>query len=423
VTAQLSSPGTVAEVVERVVNEGASAAGAAAARLLLLDADQTALHTAGASGFLLEGGPADTPLSMDQPLPETAAVRTGQPQWLTSHAALQERYASTPLENLMRGCQAVVCLPIRVHQQPFGVLTCCFTDTDQFSAEDQSFLLALAQQCGLAYERADLYEAEQRARALLETRVRERTAELQASNQSLEREFAEHRKTEYELQRSHEQLRRLSQHLQAAREEERSRISREIHDELGGAVTSLKMELAQLRRYSTSDGPDKQQLARFDEMSLLLEHTLDAVRRIATDLRPSILDHFGLGAAIEWQLDEFRTRSGLLCSFTPPANDVNLPHEHTTALFRVFQETLTNIARHAQASRVDVRLENLNSHLLLEVRDDGRGISPQDLATTQSLGLVGMRERVNLMQGELAIQGQPGQGTTVQVKIPVVNES
>jgi signal transduction histidine kinase len=238
----------------------------------------------------------------------------------------------------------------------------------------------------------------QQSHALLEDRVRERTAELQ---------------------RSQEELRRLSQHLQEAREEERTRISREIHDELGGALTSLKLELARLQRAADQTGMDEEHLQRFAELGNSIEATLDAVRRIAADLRPSILDHFGLAAAIEWQLTRLGDSSGLSWHFTPPEGEPALPRDHATAVFRIFQETLTNVARHAGASRVDVRLETRPGELLLEVRDDGRGISEAQRRGAQSLGLLGMRERVRLLQGDLSIEGRPGQGTTVRVRLPL----
>jgi signal transduction histidine kinase len=145
------------------------------------------------------------------------------------------------------------------------------------------------------------------------------------------------------------------------------------------------------------------------------------VRRIATDLRPALLDDFGLAAAMEWQLQEFEKRSGLTCRFTTNADGETLPlaPEAVTALFRVFQETLTNVARHAQATAVEARLELSDAQLELEVRDNGRGITRAEATGRRSLGLLGMRERVALLNGELHLDGAPGQGTRVTVRLPL----
>jgi signal transduction histidine kinase len=223
---------------------------------------------------------------------------------------------------------------------------------------------------------------------------------------------------EDELRGSREELRRLSSHLEAAREGERTRIAREIHDELGGAMTSLKMDISRLQRNAAAMTPELLQ-ERTAAMTQLINDTIKTVRRIATELRPGVLDDLGLVAAIEWQLAEFQTRSGIECRLEMQVEDVELDADRSTAIFRVFQETLTNVARHAEASHVTVALEAEDHHLVLRVQDNGRGISAQDLAGVRSLGLLGMRERVRLLAGDLNIQGAPGQGTTVHVRIPL----
>lgn len=223
---------------------------------------------------------------------------------------------------------------------------------------------------------------------------------------------------EDELRASREELRRLSSHLEAAREEERTRIAREIHDELGGAMTSLKMDVSRLQRNAASLTPELL-LERTAAMTQLINDTIKTVRRIATELRPGVLDDLGLVAAIEWQLQEFGARSGLECQLIVQVDEIELDANRSTAIFRVFQETLTNVARHAEATRVIVALEAEDHHVVLRVEDNGRGIAPQDLAGGRSLGLVGMRERVRLLAGELTIDGAPGQGTTVRVRIPL----
>jgi signal transduction histidine kinase/GAF domain-containing protein len=220
-----------------------------------------------------------------------------------------------------------------------------------------------------------------------------------------------------ELVRSHAELTRLSAHLQTAREEERARIAREIHDELGGSLTGVKMDVARLRRLGSAGSP--QWLAQAEAVSAALDATVKTVRRIATELRPAILDDFGLVAAIEWQLNEFRQRSGLACELQAGLEQVNLDRDSATAIFRVFQETLTNVARHAQASRVRVRLYEQPGGLVLVVQDNGRGMDTAMATQGNTFGLMGMRERVRMLSGQLEIQGEPGQGTTVRVRVPL----
>src|SRR5437588_941535 len=225
------------------------------------------------------------------------------------------------------------------------------------------------------------------------------------------------RKTGEKLRKSHEQLRALSVYLQHIREDERIRISRQVHDELGQSLTGLKMDLYWL----TSRVP-KQLREVHDKtkaMSAHIDSTIQTVRRISTELRPGILDDLGLVAALEWQAQEFQKRTGLRCLVTCEVTETSFEQDLNTAFFRIFQETLTNVIRHAQATRVEVTLKEEQGYLLMEVRDNGRGISSDEITNTKSIGLLGMRERAALLGGELAIVGKPGKGTSVTVKIPL----
>jgi signal transduction histidine kinase len=213
-------------------------------------------------------------------------------------------------------------------------------------------------------------------------------------------------------------LRELSSHLQATREEERSRMSREIHDELGGSLTGLKMDVSRLAKNADSLTADELR-ERAGAMSSLIDATVQMVRRIASDLRPGILDDFGLAAAIEWQLQDFCTRAGLEYEYQSNADDLPLDPASSIAVFRLFQETLTNVARHAQATRVTARLECGPDGLVLQVRDNGRGIRASEIDNSKSLGLIGMRERVQQINGQLSITGAPGEGTTVLIRVPL----
>ena len=212
-------------------------------------------------------------------------------------------------------------------------------------------------------------------------------------------------------------LRRLTARLQVVQEEERTRIAREIHDQLGGALTGLKMDLTYLAKQAGEGAVDWP--SRLKTIAASIDTLINMIRRIATDLRPALLDDFGLLEALQWQLADFQTRSGLECDFICPEGDVPLNPEKSIAVFRVFQEALTNVVRHAQASRVEVRVERQTDSLLLQIHDDGRGLDPEHLANQQSLGLLGMRERIQLLSGGFDISSAPGQGTTIRVTIPM----
>jgi signal transduction histidine kinase len=222
-----------------------------------------------------------------------------------------------------------------------------------------------------------------------------------------------------ELHNSREQLRALSAHLQSAREQERTRIAREIHDELAQSLTGLKMDVSWLRK----NLGEKQELLhkRIEAMSQLVDATVQTTRRIATELRPGILDDLGLPAAIEWQLQEFETRAGIRCKFVRKREELNLHRDCSTAVFRILQEALTNVARHAGATQVEVILDTTPGDLILEVRDNGRGIKHEDTAKAKSFGLIGIQERVHLLAGAVQIRGAPGQGTVVIVRIPLTS--
>jgi PAS domain S-box-containing protein len=225
------------------------------------------------------------------------------------------------------------------------------------------------------------------------------------------------RESEESLRRSRQELRDLAARLQTVREEERTRIARELHDELGQALTGLKLDLAWVRGRLT-----KQQGELSDRLQALVSRvdgTVDAVRRIATELRPGVLDLLGLVAAIEWQAQEFARRTGIETDLDIHSDHSPLDDTRATTVFRILQETLTNVARHAGANRVRISYTRTGDQLMLEVADNGRGIAQEQLAGRRSLGLVGIRERAIACGGELEIRGEPGQGTLVKVRIPL----
>jgi len=255
----------------------------------------------------------------------------------------------------------------------------------------------LIQMMDMAWNIAERKQAEEKIRAAhddMEKLVHERTAELTTVNK---------------------QLRNLSIHLQNVREQERTTIAREIHDELGQTLTALKMELSVLRKKLPRDQAPV--IARAESMAELVESTIQSVKRISADLRPGILDHLGLTAAIEWQAQEFEKRSGISCDIRCEPEEIILDRDRTTTVFRIFQETLTNVARHARATKVFVQLKASRDIIELRVRDNGKGIAEKKKSHPMSLGLIGIRERVNYWGGSLAIQGTRNKGTTVTARI------
>jgi PAS domain S-box-containing protein len=225
------------------------------------------------------------------------------------------------------------------------------------------------------------------------------------------------RRAEEQLKSFNERLRALSARLQCVREEEGTRIAREIHDELGGALTGLKMDVSWLsKRLPERAGEAAQH--KLKSMSELIDETIQKVRSIATELRPSMLDDLGLAAAIEWQAREFQRRTEIECEIKTLQEEISLSSEKSTAVFRIFQEILTNIMRHAGATRVEICMEQSDGDLILKVSDNGRGIKESDISETKSLGLLGMRERAIVFGGQVEIKGAEGKGTTVMVSIP-----
>lgn len=219
-----------------------------------------------------------------------------------------------------------------------------------------------------------------------------------------------------------QELRHLAAHLEAVREEERTRIARELHDELGQTLTAIKLDLSWLERQISGFPAEASSLLllKIRFMLKLTQDTIRAVQRISADLRPTILDKVGLPAAVEWQAQQFAQRAGLISEFDIDPRIV-LDKATSVALFRTLQEILTNIARHAQATKVTIKLKQQNGSILMEVMDNGRGISKEQLSSSASLGITGMRERVRLMGGDICISGGPGQGTTVRISVPATN--
>ena len=266
-------------------------------------------------------------------------------------------------------------------------------------------------------EKREKENALTKAKEVLELRVEQRTAVLTRVNHELRTEIAERERAEQQLKTSLDQLRALAARLQSIREEERTSISREIHDELGQACTAIKMDLALIGRKLTKK--QTQLHSKVDSAIQLVDSMIVILRRIASELRPRTLDDLGLSAALESHAQEFESRTGIRCSVTLPQEALHLDADRSTAIFRIFQESLTNVARHAHATRVEALLEIQNDRIIFQVIDNGSGFDPAEAKARRSLGLVGMQERALLLNGDLKIEGAPGAGTTLTLTIPL----
>jgi len=230
-------------------------------------------------------------------------------------------------------------------------------------------------------------------------------------------DITDRKKAERDCKDSCDQLRCLATHLQTVREEERLIMAREIHDELGQALTALKMDLIWMKKRLTPEH-DKQ-TEKVNSMSNLVDTTIQTVRRISTELRPGLIDDLGLQAAMEWYCGEFQNRTGIKCNLDLEEDEHILEQDRVIAIFRIFQESLTNVARHANAKDVFINLSFSSESLTMEIKDNGAGITKEQIFSQKSLGLVGLRERVNPWGGQVIISGIKNIGTTVKVILPI----
>jgi len=291
-------------------------------------------------------------------------------------------------------------VPVVLGEELVGQIALANAEKD-YTQRDVEAVTRLAELYALHAHRMGAEEELRQHRDHLEELVEERTAELK---------------------RSHQQLRELAAHVQTAREQERAEVAREIHDELGQVLTGLEMDLAWLHtRLSESDNAASRQvlLDKISTMSSLVDATVESVQRIAAELRPGVLDDFGLLAAIEWQAQEFQKRTGIACNLVLAIEHIQPDDAVSTTLFRIVQEALTNVARHAEATVVAISLKQEQNKLSLKVKDNGKGITQDAMSGSASLGILGMRERTRMLGGELTITGLPEKGTTVEVSIPL----
>ena len=302
-------------------------------------------------------------------------IRTGKPVVATHVQDLPE-YRSKMM--LRTRAQTFVGYPMRVGQKVVGCLNLVHTQNVEISNDTKQWIEGLANYAAVLTER---------------------------------------KRAEEELRASREQLRELSRSTQSAIEEERKRIAREIHDQLGQELSLLQLELGLIQ-----DGipnAEKDLRAKAKSMTRLIDSAIRSVQKISTDLRPTLLDNLGLGAAVDWATREFQKRTKTRCQVSIEPPDLKVDQERSTAFFRILQETFTNILRHARASRVEVRLEKHKGAVVLNVTDNGIGIPLHRITDPKSVGLTGMRERVLPWGGSVAISRKPDKGTEIIVTIPL----
>lgn len=322
--------------------------------------------------------------------PELAPPFTGEPSAAARDDAALKISPDPGLKSLM-------VVPLITPGRTFGAITFVSAESGRYYGQaDLALAQDLARRAALAVDNARLYHTAQSLNQKLDQRVAQRTHELEAANQ---------------------QLRLLAAHLQSAVEEERIRIARSIHDELGTLMTAIKMDLAFLGRETSAKKSPEALREEISATTKLVDEAIVSVHQIARELRPAVLDHLGLRAALEWQIQDFQTRSEIECQFNSDLDELELDPARSTAVFRIMQEILTNVARHAHATCVEASLRKEENDLILEVRDNGQGIPKAP--DINRLGILGMRERAHVFGGEVMIHGAPEAGTVVTVRIPV----
>ncbi len=229
--------------------------------------------------------------------------------------------------------------------------------------------------------------------------------------------ITERKKAEEKIKHTHEELRNLTAHLQKVREDERTSIAREIHDVLGQILTALQIDLSNLTKKLPQD--KKPLIQRAEKILELVDICMDTVQRISSDLRPNLLDKLGLIPAIKRYAKEFQTRTGIKCMVSSHDVKLNLNMDISTAIFRIYQETLTNVVRHANATSVKTDLKKEKKCLILKIMDNGKGINEKEMSSPKSFGIIGMRERADFVGGKIKIKGIKDKGTTVIVTIPL----
>jgi PAS domain S-box-containing protein len=353
--------------------------------------------------------------------PTGTAIRTGR-LGMCSNMLTDPAFLPWRKQALEQGYASSVVFPLKTGDHTFGALSIYSKEHDGFNSNEIKVLSDLS--CDLAQGitsirlRELIKKAEYdliRSYEGIKQTVKERTEELQQTNLLLKKEIATRKVTERVLTNSQKQLRALRHRMDMIAEEERTRISREVHDELGHMLTALK--------YDIDDMCNKPSLSKVELDPVLdtVETLINTVRKISTDLRPGILDHLGLFAAMEWQINQFQKRTKIHCKKDITETDVQFDQNETTIIFRILQEILTNVARHSKAKNVTVSVKKVDKYFLLKVSDDGIGFKSKECNNIGSLGLLGMKERALSIGGLIRIESAPGKGTTITLIVNKFN--
>jgi len=304
-------------------------------------------------------------------------------------------------------------IPLKIRDKLMGVMFLYTNTNPDWYQHSQEVLLSIGDLVANAIEKKQVDDELDKYRNHLVSLVKQRTSELTNANARLLGEVENHEKTQ-------EELRQLSIKTEKIREEEKGNIARRVHDELGRLLTAMKMDLLQLEKRLPQDNSDLRQ--RSHSIVGLINDTIKTVQGIAMELRPPILDAFGLCEAIAWQAEEYEKRYRLQFNLNCLQRDIELDKELETTLFRIFQESVTNVVRHSEANQVNVETLHESGQLVMIIQDNGIGIQKDKIEDSNSIGLIGIRERVRFWDGDVQFSGTAGKGTTIKIRIPIASK-
>ena len=304
-------------------------------------------------------------------------------------------------------------VPLKASEKLVGVMFLYTNINPDWYQHSQEVLLSIGGLIANTIEKKKVDDELENYRTHLVSLVKQRTNELTNANARLLGEIENHEKTQ-------EGLRQLTHQTEKIREEEKSEISRKVHDELGQLLTAMKMDLLQLDKKLPQENADLRQRAH--SIVDLMDDTIQSVQRIAMELRPPILDAFGLCEAIAWQADEYKKRYGIQFNLNCLQETIDLGKDLEITLFRILQESVTNVIRHSEANQVDIDLRNRDGQLVMKIQDNGKGIQKSKVEDPNSIGLIGIRERIRPWNGEVEFSGTAGKGTAVEIRIPIATK-
>ena len=308
-------------------------------------------------------------------------------------------------------------VPLNSSDNLIGVMFLYTNTNPSWYQHSQEVLLSIGGLIANTIQRKEVEEELERHKNSLEKLVESRTYDLTNINNHLKKEIEEHKSTQQILIDSKEKFRRLSNQIQSIREDEKSRIAKEVHDQLGQTLTALKIDITQLEKNIPSELSELK--SRISSITNIVDETIKNVQQISMELRPPILDAFGICEAIFWQANEYKKKLGMHFDLNCLQEHIDLEKDLQTALFRIFQESMTNVIRHANATKVQVKMNYDNKNLIFEIVDNGIGINKESIESHESLGLIGMRERIYPWGGQVKFKGLPGEGTKIIITIPI----